>query len=264
MPANPLVNNNNNIINNVITSKFIGVDLGRKTLFAAASQTKQWSWSNKTWQFESGSTKAKRKLQRWKAKEGIDLIEQNIPSHCTTNGELLLDWFNYTVRHLDTLCEFYHQTKCRRLKFTQYRKHQIAYAKMAKSVGGSPRSGNIIALGNPTFSGSTHGYAPTPTVSAVKALQRYHKVLLVDEYMTSQCCSKCFNKLDKVKHTILITDRQTKLQTLRRVNNFRVLYCPTCKIFWNRDNNSAHNMRTLAIQREMYRTRPAQFSRPTK
>ena len=186
-----------------------------------------------------------------------------MPSHCTTDRELLLDWFNYTVRHLDTLCEFYHQTKRRRLKFGLYRKHQIAYAKMAKSVGGSPRSGNIIALGNPTFSGSTHGHAPTPTISAVKALQRYHKVLLVDEYMTSQCCSNCFNKLDKVKHTIAVTDRRTKLQTFRRVNNFRVLYCPTCKIFWNRDNNSAHNMRTLALRWEMDRTRPAQFSRPS-
>jgi hypothetical protein len=113
VPAIPSNNNNNNIINNVDASKFIGVDLGRKSLFAAASQTKQWSWSNKTWQFESGSTKAKRKLQHWKAKEGIDLIEQNMPSHCTTDRELLLDWFNYTVRHLDTLCEFYHQTKCR-------------------------------------------------------------------------------------------------------------------------------------------------------
>jgi hypothetical protein len=135
---------------------------------------------------------------------------------------------------------------------------------MARAIGGSPKDGNIIALGNPTFSSSSYGYAPTPTISTVKALKRHHRVELVDEYLTSQQCSRCFMKLQKTKHTIMIFNPDTEEFNPTRVNNFRVLHCSNCHIYWNRDVNSANNMRTIAIQLLTRGVRPAAFSRPRK
>lgn len=89
------------------------------------------------------------------------------------------------------------------------------------------------------FTGKRYGGNCKP---AIKELERaFHRrkdkgdVIEVDEYMTTQSCSRCQEKMR-------LPPKHKGVKEGRRRHDHRFQFCPKCGITWNRDVNAARNM----------------------
>jgi hypothetical protein len=244
------------------------VDLGRKSIFTSvrASDQQVHSWSNQQWQHASGVIEINRKLNVWKqARPWFVELEHDIPTTKTAHTNQVKLNFIYVYVHLNTFCDFYFKTRHKRINMNTYIKRKKAMAQMVRSIAGKVKKTTAIAIGDPTFNHASKPYASAPTVGVIKALQKHHRVFLIDEYNTSKRCSKCHAP---VESTTLKYKDVTK-------ENYRVQLCknllcirtpgvgsPACGCYWNRDVNAARNMiHKFNYQRTHPRQAPPEYSR---
>jgi len=81
----------------------------------------------------------------------------------------------------------------------------------------------------------------------VKALRERARVVMINENLTSQKCSKCF----------------TQLSQFGTVNAWRTKRCPngSCSRVWNRDVNAAINMLNIIFHAKLYGGRHPAYRR---
>lgn len=82
----------------------------------------------------------------------------------------------------------------------------------------------VLATGFPNFNCCTKGCPSSPTETAFKELKQHFVVLPTDEYLTSQACYRCDEKLEAPKK--LVTLRKTNEKAWREVRGIRL--CQEC------------------------------------
>ncbi len=131
---------------------------------------------------------------------------------------------------------FYGKRELRRIKFTNHIKKQKTINEVCKRITGKQHVkdrradcivgfGNWSARNNPIRAGERVG----PVVYLRQELAKWCTVVVIDEYKTSQRCSGC--------------NRDRTVEVVYNGESCRkVLRCPTCGIFFDRDVNAARNI----------------------
>lgn len=126
-------------------------------------------------------------------------------------------------------------------RFKSYKKRQQAIHEVCERILCHSTSKNIvICFGDASWAPGIKGYATSP-----KGRQFYNyfqrmehpkgvnvKTVLVPEFNTSQCCSKCL-KEERIRKPV-------QMPCIAKPHFVRK--CPTCTTMWNRDVNAARNM----------------------
>ncbi len=118
------------------------------------------------------------------------------------------------------------------------RREQRALAKIADQLLGTDRS-KIAVFGDGAYGGTMKGVGPTPVSKIRDFLAKQGRVVLVDEYRTSQACCGC--------HSQLVRSRR----------DFTTLHCGVESMTWNRDVNASRNIALLFKCKMLGLERPA-------
>ena len=150
---------------------------------------------------------------------------------------------------------------------------------LAKKVVGPvlPEERVGIGIGNwSQVDGVVKGHPKAPSKRIKKSLCKYATVIEVDEYRTSQVCSKCKDgkkhkddhKLDKANLIVKkkVRNDQGEFVTQRELGScYHVLRClnPGCNTFWQRDVNACRNIMEAFIYQVYGLPRPKYLERET-
>ena len=123
---------------------------------------------------------------------------KSLPSSCTASIYTYQNHLFDNLYHLHCLLDFYGKPQYRRLCFDQYcRKKKAMYKICERITNGNKRT--LVAFGNAGFSSTSRGFAPGPVKEFREELRKHCKVIEVDEFRTSQLCSKCSHFLTFVR-----------------------------------------------------------------
>jgi hypothetical protein len=174
----------------------------------------------------------------------------------TGDFQLFMERWKGRIANLDKVFQVYAWKRLRRHRLYRRRKKTRFLQKMARSVTkGNPSA--IIAYGNGKFPTSYRGARSGPGISLARYLAKTHRVVMVDEHLTSQTCTKCHVRMD---HPLVWTvDRESKVLQHKTVHG--VLQCPHCQAFRNRDNNASRNIKMLLELQLRGEKRPEPFRR---
>ena len=176
-------------------------------------------------------------------------IIQNLPSMKTASFEKLQMAIKYRLEHFDFLFSFCEKKPFLKWRFTTYSFSQKALTWMAKKVVGDKKGSIAIGFGDwSQIDGFVRGHPKAPPKRIKKALGVFATVIEVDEYRTSQVCSKCKigkahkedHKLEKVSYKV--PNKNDGEATY--VPCHFVLRClnPECSTIWQRDVNASRNI----------------------
>jgi len=131
-----------------------------------------------------------------------------------------------------------------RQRFQAKIREQRTLAHVANTVLGPDRS-RIAVFGDACW-GCRHGVPPSPVKKLRQHLAKLGRVVLVDEYLSSQCCSSCGVRMTRSSKSI------------------RVLHCKSgcTKTTWNRDKNAALNLAACFDAHMAGQQRPPPLRRP--
>lgn len=209
--------------------------------------------SNKEYQTRTGNKWRTRQANRWKRTSEIDTIERVTPSKKVSTLAEYETFLVYGYRHLHKLQTFYGSVKQRRLRFDAYiSKQKVQHEvceKLIKQAGGDATK--IVAIfGAAKFSGSSPGHAPSGRCGWLRKGFRKRGALVppdLDEYRTSQHCSRCPGVVRGVKI------------------HWQVKTCKRCYTTWNRDTNAGRSFRYIWLHCVRHQgERPAHFRRPVR
>ena len=182
---------------------------------------------NQQKQWENGMRKRETEYQT---------IIQNMPSMKTSDFEKLRLAIGYRLEHFTFLFDFCKTKPFLKWRFTTYVYSQKALTWIAKKVVGNKKNAAIGFGDWSQTDGFVRGHPKAPPKRIKKALGVYATVIEVDEYRTSQVCSKCkVGKCDKDDH---------KLEKMKygAVPCHFVLRCLSCNTIWQRDVNASRNI----------------------
>jgi hypothetical protein len=118
-------------------------------------------------------------------------IIQDMPSIKTCNFMEFSAALEYRLQHFTYLFDFCASKPFLKWRFTTFVYSQKALTGMARKVVGSSRN-TLIGLGDwSQIDGVVKGHPKAPSKRIEKALRKVADVVKVDEYRTSQICSKC-------------------------------------------------------------------------
>ena len=179
-------------------------------------------------------------------------------SHCRYRRKWLPDILNFEVG----------RKKVRRLRFHAFLRREATLESMVqmmtfkRAVNGKPKESKAIVVFGAAQCHSGFGYFPAPVKGLVRRLRRQTNVVILDEHYISKRCSKCaFGKTELAEGESMADlleegkCGQSHWKQGRRGTGGRgrsseihgVRFCPHrhCRQVWNRDVNSARNMRLL-------------------
>ena len=123
------------------------------------------------------------------------------------------------VPMLDTITQVYERRNFRRWRFLGYRMRDRFLDAVCKRITGS-RSDTLVAFGNASTCSTGFSYAPAPQQRLRHRLEKIHhaKIVMVDEYHTSQMCNSCHNKLEHAiaSHSPEEVDRSERLTKMKK------------------------------------------------
>jgi len=192
-------------------------------------------------------------------------VLQELPSMKTSDTQALLEGIRYRLEYRDRLMTFYNQKQYRAKRFKTFIYTQKALHGVCKRLKGDSKT-PCFALGD--WSNQSPGFfkgSPTaPLKKFRKVLKRYGPVVLVDEFKTSQICSKCHHgeKMDNVEYKGV--DKRDGV--VKQLKCFEVVRCKneSCSTFWQRDVNAARNIHCIFQARLQGMERPIVFQRKRK
>ena len=166
----------------------------------------------------------------------------------------------------EELFEFYEEKLFRKLNLNGYWNRLRSEQRLInnfKRIFGEPED-TIVCIGD--FEQKKHMKFKEPVKGkGFRSLFRKHKykVYLVDEFRTSQKCSRCRS------YTKGICEPFKKIDNPRpylenKITCYGLLKCKTCGGLWNRDENSSRNIYKIAKYAIAGRERPAYLRRPTQ
>jgi hypothetical protein len=141
-------------------------------------------------------------------------------------------------------------------------KKQRVLSEITNEVLGKDRQ-KVAVFGDGVFAGSMKGLPPAPVTAIRDHLARHGKVVLVDEYLTSQVCSHCDRRMtERVDGRKKPIAQKGHRNGKKRVHG--VFHCKSgCKTTWNRDENAALNIARIFIAHLSEQPRPEALCRPS-
>ena len=238
--------------------------------------------SNRRWTHETGSKQAENSsLQRLALTPvyyGDDDIEYEttlyavkvtIPTAKVVTSQEFLHHCHHVFFFLEDIVNDLMVPKVRRERFDRYMKRQAALDMLCHEITFGMNDA-IVVFGNCI---GQKNYFPFPTKEFIRHLQHYKDttVIIVDEFRTSKCCSKCaFNQdLRESRGDPMVGENKKRGKKKGYWPIYGVRVCKNCGMRWNRDINAARNMRLIFLymvenriwQRGHIPVRPFPFSR---
>jgi len=238
--------------------------------------------SNRRWTHETGSKQAENSsLQRLALTPvyyGDDDIEYEttlyavkvtIPTAKVVTSQEFLHHCHHVFFFLEDIVNDLMVRKVRRERFDRYMKRQAALDMLCHEITFGMNDA-IVVFGNCI---GQKNYFPFPTKEFIRHLQHYKDttVIIVDEFRTSKCCSKCaFNQdLRESRGDPMVGENKKRGKKKGYWPIYGVRVCKNCGMRWNRDINAARNMRLIFLymvenriwQRGHIPVRPFPFSR---
>lgn len=244
----------------------VGVDPGRDDLTVASrgnvgegENSFAGRITNKEFYQVAGYTTQTRKLNKRKKADGtIQVIENNTPSSQVHELADLEAYLRYILPHLSTIVGFYGSKVHRRSRFKRYIGRNKAYEELTDKFikqTGARAVDLMVSFGAAIFRHNSRGSATSPssTLRWLKTRLRRRGVTItpeVDEYLTSQTCPCCFERVAK---------------NAPRNGHYKIKDCknPNCLIkCWNRDVMAAANICYIARWIICWGSRPYAYERP--
>lgn len=143
-------------------------------------------------------------------------------------------YVNYKVEFMTKRLSLYTQNKAIRLEFDSYIRYHQATTQLVNRLC-PPGQRTLMFLGGSfqPADAPIKGYIKPGQQRLLNKLVNCPRVTvkLVDEFRTSITCSSCHSQLEKRSRT----------------GRARGMYCPSCKVIWNRDVNAGRNMITAGL-----------------
>lgn len=136
--------------------------------------------------------------------------------------------------------------KIAREKFhLQSTKRSVLDRFFASFTKGPDRRRPVIVYGAAPVQSTGRGEMAVPVKGFYQACRRFYRTIKVDEHLTTQCHSRCHDRMHFVKNQGA------------RLTTHGVLWCPTCRCLVNRDRDAARCIREIGLSDE----RPEYLSR---
>ena len=144
----------------------------------------------------------------------------------------------------------------RRLRFMVYRRRQKSESMLVNRMKDAFGSNAVIAFGDWSERTQKKYSMPSKSVGMRKLLSRNFDLVLVNEFRTSKLCNRCSSELvnhrfedERPKHRLLTCSGRCGAIRERGI------------AFITRDLNSAINIRNMAVEWILHRSRPLPFCR---
>lgn len=243
-----------------------GLDSGQKDLFVATNQfSEKISCSSREFYEDSHYKKSNQKTWVWQENRP-DVLEavRNMPTKKTASLDQLEEYVKFMIPRMDMLLTFRMIKPFRKLKFRRYK---LAKKKLRElclrltSLAGRRTIVGFSDWSNTDVSGLIK-MCPAGLVNPFRhELEKYCRVVLIDEYRTSKFHSVCHREMRNQ-----YCRRMCKDGVERTLKVHSVLHCINngChSMTVNRDANASQNMLMLLIECELRgHERPRAFSRP--
>jgi transposase len=239
------------------------------------------SYSTAEFYCRAGFKKTQQRLLKLKKQdaqrigESIEAVESRLSTRKTANMNSYKLYLTDLFANLPRLLKFYDERMCA-LKILNYIGRQRAEAEMVnimvtggeklkKKTKGKERKGKkwkpsalqtdnkipLIGFGAANFAstmkGKLAGLAERCRHVLRKAERQGRLVMIdIDDYLTSQVCSKC-------------STRDLKAKQLGDDEMYAVKVCNNCHTVWQRDTNASRNIHHIALQCITSGNRPPQF-----
>jgi hypothetical protein len=234
----------------------IGVDPGVTSPIFASNG---YRLSRKEYYESCGVTRTRKQLDHHikaldpEQRASLDVLNKNTLK--TGNHVVFMQRWATIRPHLHRVFDIYAWKKLRRHKLYRHGRTQRTLQTItAKLTQKDPSA--VLAFGNGKFKSTG------PTEALRRHLAKTHRVVRVDEYLTSQMCNKCHHKM---LHPIINTTRKNKEGKYEdvRATVHEVLQCPHCQAYRHRDLNACVNMKLILEHHLRTGQRPAAFQEPT-
>jgi hypothetical protein len=174
---------------------------------------------------------------------------KNTPSIRFSDLDSVKKHIKYTLDILPNILKAYNNSNIDYNKWQNYIRTQKTYDFISDIITKGNKD-SIIFFGAANFSTNTKGKLPSNYRKVKESLEkRGNKVIYIDEYYTSQKCSKCLEHIPK-------TNKHMGFQKC-----FNTLNCGKT---WSRDINSARNIMYIGLNLLINGKRPEIFSRGIK
>ena len=150
------------------------------------------------------------------------------------------------VAHWETLWTHFGHPWWARHRFRSYgHKHKVLDEIVNDVLGKDHKK--IAVFGDGVFASSMKGMSPAPMTMIRDYIARFGRVVLVDEYLTSQVCSGCHKRMEqsKVEHGVFHCKSD----------------CCKLKTTWDRDENASQNIAHIFVEHMKGNIRPEYFQR---
>lgn len=250
--------------------RLIAIDPGRRDMIVAVSNDeteKPIIVSTRSVHHDTGTRKAARITRHTLRRCSINKNDtlEDVLSRLPPRRDLW-EWNSYVsavVPILEQITKTYQVRILRRTKFASYVRRDVTLDRICKSLTRGERD-VLVAFGAASSCSTGFGHAPAPQSRLRFRLEKIHgaKISLVDEYRTSQCCSRCHTQLEEVYST-----HYDQLGVGRSEKVWGVRHCRHCKndknapLYVHRDVNAAKNIMSCYLSEAQSGQRPSAFSR---
>jgi hypothetical protein len=186
----------------------IGIDPGLRFTFVGYDSNQEVvRYSGKQYYHSSGVNETNFKQKRcYERNKGFMDYKANMPSPKTMDIEKLQSYIEYALKGLDNALQLHHENPFRKWKFKTFIKKQKTFQDICQKISKKKHIDDdtikpIVGFGdwsNPRDC-IIRGHRRGPVKEIKKELQRWCKVVDVDEFRTSKLCSCCHHTTSKVK-----------------------------------------------------------------
>jgi len=165
----------------------------------------------------------------------------------------------YVLQHLPLMLGFYGRHKTRQWRWKAQIYRAKALDQVCRRVTGRQPATTLVGFGAAGFVG------PGPVKAFKRRLRQHCRVVEVDEYLTSQICSRCQERELEGLPCSQPAPGTSRLYALRRCLNERCRLSSDSQrsVIWDRDVNAARNiLHVFLYQNHHQGRRPTAFMRP--
>jgi hypothetical protein len=241
--------------------ELIALDPGLRMLFVGCNNKDNTiiSCSGKSYYHDTGINRINYKQRRHYNKDEIVLSYiRNMPIGKTNDITEFCKHLRYCLNKLDPVLEFHYKNPFRKWHFTKYilekKKINELCQLISKKRDINEPSKVVVGFGdwsNPHDS-IIRGHKRGPVLKLKKHLQKWCKVIDVNEFRTSKLCCKCHNETEKVSYNGVKVN-----SVLRCCNN-------ECGMIIDRDINGCKNILKMLMVSLNQMDKPEVFKRTNK
>ena len=254
-------------IPNVSKKFLVGVDPGRRDLVSCWDGEASTSISTKEFRHRAHVRQTTSLTEHILTKANLLVRLEALP--CSKSPQTWSEYTRAVCPLLDLKMASLRTRSIRRARFGAYTFQDKAIDHVCRKVicGGREPKDTLVAFGAAGSCSTGFGYAPAPQSRLRHRLQHVHGacVVLIDEYLTSQVCSRCGGKC-------LLPGTSKNKETGKKFNLHGVRFCSSCKngehnrhaLFLHRDVNAARNMWQVGLNLKEGRARPVGLRRPSQ